>query len=164
MNIIDSLIMEFTHEMGNTRKLLERAPEDKFDWTPHEKSMTLGKLASHIAELPTWVLATISMDELVIEPDYKPFLGATSAEVLSTFDEAVAAAQECMPGTTNEHLMATWKLKMGGEVMFEMPRIVVLRSFVLNHTIHHRGQFEVYLRMQDVPLPSIYGPSADEQG
>lgn len=162
MNIVDPILMEFTHEAGVTRRLLERVPGEQLGWKPHEKSMSLGRLASHIAEIPSFVGAILGQDELSLDGSYTPFNGGSTAEILETFDKNVAMATEMMQGQSNERLMQPWRLKKGDHVVFEMPRVSVIRGLVLNHSIHHRGQLSVYVRMHNVPVPSIYGPSADE--
>lgn len=163
MNIIDGMVAELQHESQLTRTTLERTPEDKLSWQPHEKSMSLAVLGGHIAEIPKWVSIILGSDEIAFDPEsYVPFVPATVAELLETFDNNLAEAVEAMAGQSNEHLMQAWQFRIGDQVMFEMPRVAVLRGMVLNHIVHHRGQLTVYLRLQDVPLPSIYGPSADE--
>ena len=164
MTITDGMLMELTHESDITRKYLERVPEDLFGWTPHEKSMPMGALASHLADMLGWVAATLNLEELVLEPDYKPYNAASKDEMLKTFDEKLAEAKAAMPGYPDDKLMQNWTLKMGDQEIFTMPRIQCMRAFVLNHNVHHRAQLGVYLRMNDIPVPSTYGPSADEQG
>jgi len=166
MNMMtQGLLRELEMEMPNTRKTLERIP-DNFDWTPHKKSMTVGRLAQHLAEIPDWAVKAISLDELDLSPpgapQYQPQVGKNKGQVLETFDTNVAAAKAALTGTTDEHLMKPWSLKMGGKTILTLPRAAVVRNFVLNHNIHHRAQLGVYLRLNDIPLPSIYGPSADE--
>lgn len=165
MSIADSLLPEFDREMGLTRRLLERVPDGRFAWKPHDKSMTLGRLAEHLAELPTW--AKVSIVDSGIEMTTGRPAGyqspATRAAVLEMFDVNVAAARAALSGRTDAELMAPWTLRAQGKEVFTMPKAAVLRSFVMNHIIHHRGQLSVYLRLHDVPIPSIYGPSADEQ-
>lgn len=164
MNIIDPIIQEYQYEMGVTRKVLERVPDAHWNWKPHAKSMGMGQLASHIAEMQWWTIGTMQDDVWVMDmAAYKPFLGADQAEVIAAFDKNVADAVAAMRGATNEHMMRTWSMKTPeGNVLLQMPRVAVVRSFVLNHTIHHRGQLTVYLRMNEVPLPQVYGPSADD--
>jgi uncharacterized damage-inducible protein DinB len=168
MAINQALLPEFDHEMANTRKTLERIPEDKFGWKPHEKSMTLGRLSGHIAELPGWVAFTIKQDSLDIAPvGAPPQQGVTAKsrqEALDMFDAKVAEARAAIAGASDEQLMKPWSLLSGGKSIMTMPKIAVLRGFVMNHTIHHRAQLGVYLRLNDIPVPSIYGPSADERG
>ena len=165
MSIAESLLPEFDREMGLTRRLLERVPDGQFAWKPHEKSMTLGRLAEHLAELPGWARVSINDDGIDMSvsrpPDYVP--PATRAAVLAMFDKNVTESRTALTGRTDAELMAPWTLKAQGKEIFTMPKAIVLRGFVMNHIIHHRGQMTVYLRLQDVPLPSIYGPSADEQ-
>ena len=166
MSLSDTLLPEFEQEMTGTRRTLERVPEDKFDWQPHAKSTSLGGLATHLANLPSWVGHTIDKDELDLAPPGAPPLHmepATSrAELLEQFDRHVAAARAALTGASDEHLLKPWSLLSGGKIILTMPRAAVLRGFVLNHNIHHRAQLGVYLRLNDVPLPAIYGPSADE--
>jgi uncharacterized damage-inducible protein DinB len=163
MNLIDPILAELTHEAATTRRLLERLPQDRFAWTPHEKSMPLGRLATHIAEIPGWVASIVNQDEFDIGASgYVPVTANTGAEVLAMFDRHIAQAMSTFKTQTNERLLATWRLKKNGKVVVEMPRLGVIRSLLLNHLIHHRGQLSVYLRLQNVPIPSIYGPSADE--
>lgn len=164
MAIIDKMLMEYQHEQANTRKLLERVPDEHWDYKPHEKSMSMGELASHIADNPTWAIPTMTQDVFEFDMEnFKPFKAANNAELLAAFDKNNADAIEAMKGVTDEHLFKTWTMRANGQTMMEMPRIAVLRTMIISHTIHHRGQLEVYLRINDVPLPSLYGPSADEQ-
>lgn len=153
--------------MSVTRTLLERVPEDKAEWKPHPKSTGLGDLAAHIARLPSMAPNVVSLTELDMnppgEPAFAPPRFTTTAALLATFDDHVARAREAMAGVAAGDLMVPWALKSGGHTIFTMPRIAVLRSFMMNHMIHHRGQLSVYLRLSDVPLPSIYGPTADTQ-
>lgn len=163
MNMIDAILQEFVHEAGATRRMLERAPMDKRDWRPHPKSMTLGRLAAHIAEIPTYVRPILDQDELVMDPaKHTSTSCTTSAELLKAFDDNMTAATRAMSGISDGHLMKTWRFTVGDRVIFEMPRIAVLRAMVLSHNIHHRGQLSVFLRLNDVPLPQVYGPTADE--
>jgi uncharacterized damage-inducible protein DinB len=167
MALSESLLPEFDHEMANTRKTLERVPDDKFDWQPHEKSTKMGGLATHLANIPTWASHAINKDSLDMAPPGQPPLRATlltsTAEALETFDKNVAAARADIAGASDEHLFQPWSLLSGGNTVLTLPRIAVLRSFVMNHLIHHRAQLGVYLRLNDVAVPSIYGPSADEE-
>jgi uncharacterized damage-inducible protein DinB len=166
MAISEALLPEFDHEMENTRKTLERIPDDKLDWKPHEKSTTLRGLATHLSNLPTWAIHAIDREALDIAPPGAPPLRATPinsrAEALEAFDKNVAAARAAIAGANDEHLFKPWTLLAGGKTIFTLPRAAVLRSVVMNHTIHHRAQLGVYLRLNDVPVPAIYGPSADE--
>jgi uncharacterized damage-inducible protein DinB len=162
--IKDALLPEFDHEMGSTRRLLERVPEAAFAWKPHEKSFSLGDLSGHIANLLHWVELTLYRTELdLAAPDVQRAASPASlGELLERFDRNVKKARAEINDQTDAALMAPWTLKNDGHEMFTMPRMAVLRSFVMNHLIHHRGQLTVYLRLQNVPLPSIYGPTADE--
>jgi uncharacterized damage-inducible protein DinB len=163
--LTQSLLQEFEMEMPATRKTLERVPE-KFDWTPHKKSMSMGRLAQHVAEIPDWAVKSIELDELDLSPPgappYKPPVVESRAQLLSIYDKNAAAAKAAISGTNDAHLMKPWSLKMAGKTILTMPRVAVLRNFVLNHNVHHRAQLGVYLRLNDVPVPSVYGPSADE--
>jgi uncharacterized damage-inducible protein DinB len=157
--------MELEQEARSTRKMLERLPADKLTWRPHEKSMTLGRLAMHLAEIPGWVNATLLADELDFEKmDYKPVEAASSEEVVKKFDETLAAAIETLKKTDDAEMMKDWTMRSGKQVYFTMPKIAVLREFVYSHLVHHRGQMSVYLRLLDVPVPGSYGPSADDPG
>ena len=162
MPLTDALLPEFDHEMTLTRKLLERVPEDKFDWKPHQKSMTLGGLATHLANLPNWGEMTLNQSEIDIGGAAPNPQAASRADLLAAFDKAVAATRGTLTGKSDAELMAPWTLKRDGHAIFSMPKAAVWRSFVMSHIVHHRGQLSVYLRLQDVPLPSIYGPSVDE--
>jgi uncharacterized damage-inducible protein DinB len=168
MGLNKALLPEFDHEMANTRKTLERVPEDKFGWKPHEKSMLMGDLATHLSNLPSWVVLGINSDSFDMAPPGAPPFKLPQAnsvkEVLEMFDKNVAEAREAITNASDELLFKPWSLLSGGKTIFTMPKIAVLRSFVMNHTIHHRAQLGVYLRLNDVPVPSIYGPSADEDG
>lgn len=163
MAMVDALLPEFDHEMTTTRKLLERVPEDKLAWKPHPKSFSLGQLAAHVATIPMWGEMTITRPEIdVAAGATPPGESPPKAEILSSFDKNSAATRSALTGVTDAQLMAPWALKRDGHTIFSMPKAVVWRSFVLNHLVHHRGQLSVYLRMLDVPIPSMYGPSADE--
>jgi uncharacterized damage-inducible protein DinB len=167
MNLGDALIPEFDHEMANTRKTLERIPADKFDWKPHERSMTFEGMATHLANLPTWAVDVIKQDSFDVAPvDGEPVRQEPVGSVqgaLKIFDKNVAEARAAMAGASNECLVAPWTLLSGGQTIFKMARMTVLRGMILNHAIHHRGQLSVYLRLNDVPVPALYGPSADEE-
>jgi uncharacterized damage-inducible protein DinB len=162
-NIASALIAEMEHEAGVTRTCLERVPAEKFDWKPHDKSMPFGRLASHIAEMFGWTPPTLENAELDFSKmDYKPFEPKTTDELLEFFDKQVAEAIEALKSSPDERFMENWTMRNGEQVYFTMPKIAVMRSFVLNHIIHHRGQLSVYLRLNDISVPAIYGPSADE--
>jgi uncharacterized damage-inducible protein DinB len=161
MTISEMLLPEFDHEMANTRKILDCVPEEKLAWQPHGKSMTLGRLASHVAELPHWAVYTIDQDELVLTPGTKPFIATTKAELMDAIDKNAAAGHEAIAGASDEHLGKVWTLIYAGNTIFSMPRTAVLRNMVMSHLIHHRGQLGVYLRLNEVAIPGMYGPSAD---
>jgi len=163
MNLIDPILAELAHEGATTRRLLERLPQDRLGWQPHQKSMTLGRLATHIAEIPGWVGSIVEKDEFDIgTAGHTPSTVGSVAEVIAMFDKSVATATETLKRQSNDRLLAKWQLKKNGKLVVEMPRVGMIRSFLMNHLIHHRGQLSVYLRLQNVPLPSIYGPTADE--
>lgn len=166
MKIADLLVAELEREAVGTRRCLERVPEGRDDWKPHEKSMPLGYLASLIATMPGWAAAMVTQDELDLSAPgelQQPAL-RTSRELVEAFDKAVAKAREALANTTDEHLMTPWKLLVQGHVVSESPRYVAIRDGAFNHMAHHRGQLTVYLRLNDVPVPSLYGPTADEKG
>ena len=167
MALNEALLPEFDQEMVNTRRTLERIPEDKLSWKPHAKSPTMGWLGTHLANLPSWAVMGIQQDSLDLAPGGVPVGPAPPAgsrtEILDTFDKNVAAARAAISGASDQHLLQPWSLLSAGKTIFSMPRLAVLRSFVMNHMIHHRAQLGVYLRLNDVPVPAIYGPSADEQ-
>ncbi|MEP6716618.1 MAG: DinB family protein [Terriglobia bacterium] len=156
------MLPEFDQEMDSTRKMLERVPDGKFSWKPHAKSMELGRLASHVAELPFWAVETVNRDVLELTPDQKPFIAASTSDLLARFDEVRPLARAAIAGATDAHLAQPWSLKYNGEIVLTLPRATVLRSVVMNHLIHHRAQVGVYLRLLDVAIPGMYGPSADE--
>ncbi len=164
MSIAQSMVGEMEHEMANTRRVLERVPMEKADWRPHPKSGTLAWLAGHCAIMPGWGYTTSTQDELDIAgvasavPIFK-----TREEVLAHFDAERAKYREVLPKLSDEQMLATWTLRAGPQVLMQMPRVAVLRGMVMNHMIHHRAELVVYLRLLDVPVPGLYGPSADEQ-
>jgi uncharacterized damage-inducible protein DinB len=164
MPLIDSLLPEFDREMGLTRRALERTPDGQFEWRPHPTSVTLGRLAEHLTEMPMWATTTMAQSALEAttqrSPDYRP--PTTRAAVLAQFDANYKTARGNLLNKTDAEFAAPWTLKNAGKEVFTAPKATVMRNFVLNHMIHHRGQFVVYLRMLGVPVPSIYGPSGDE--
>jgi uncharacterized damage-inducible protein DinB len=163
MKISDALLQEFDQEMANTRKTLERIPEDKLDWKPHEKSMTLGRLAGHVEELVGWANTTITTESLNVTMDkYQPIIATSQKQILELFDKSVKESRAAIAGASDEHLMQPWTLAFNGQTVFTMPRAAVLRVSCFNHLIHHRAQLGVYLRLNNVPVPALYGPSADE--
>ena len=162
MSIKDGLLADFDHEMGTTRKLLERLPDDKLAWKPHVKSMSLGGLATHLGNIPHWartILNEPSFDLATAPPN--PEERTSRADIVAAFDQARAQTRAWMDKTDAEYV-SPWTLRRGGQEVFTVPRVAAFRSFVLHHIIHHRGQLSVYLRLNDVPVPAIYGPSADE--
>jgi len=164
MNLIDPIIAEFEYEYISTRKMLERLPSESFSWKPHEKSMSLGRLAGHISEIFKWILPVINSKELNFATEkYEPFTPKSREDLIEALDKSFKKGISEMKGQSDENMLKLWALKAGDHVIFEMPRIGVLRGFVLKHFIHHRGQLSVYMRLLDIPVPSIYGPSADEQ-
>jgi uncharacterized damage-inducible protein DinB len=164
MALRDTLLPDFDHEMAVTRRLLERLPDEKFDWRPHEKSFTLGGLATHLAQIPYWGQAILDKEAYDLSDSDKNRAAArrTQAEVLDTFDQHVADVRRRLERQSDAELHAPWALKQRGQVLMSLPRAAAIRSFVMHHMIHHRGQLTVYLRLQGVPLPPIYGPTADE--
>ncbi len=162
MPITDALLPEFDREMGTTRKLLERVPDHCMRWKPHEKSMSLGRLATHVAEIPKWGGYALSQAELDISGPYTPAEEPSKDAILALFDKTVADTRKLLSSKTDAEFMETWSLKRDGKTLFTMPKAAVIRGMVMNHLIHHRGQLSVYLRLQGVPLPPMYGPTADE--
>jgi uncharacterized damage-inducible protein DinB len=162
MPFSQELIPEFDQEMKNTRALLERVPESLFSYQPHPKSMTLGRLAAHVAELPGWGKTAVEVDVLELGADWKPWLPTSAAELLTAFDRNVADARKMLSEMTDEKWNQIWTMKFNGKEMMSMPRRVVMRSVVMNHLIHHRAQLGVYLRLNNVQIPGMYGPSADD--
>ena len=158
----EALLPEYDHEMAVTRALLTVLPDDALDWKPHEKSFSLGDLAAHVVNIPTWVGVTIDQDVLDMSGVSPSPPRGRRADLLALFDANVAEARKKLAGASDDTLRGTWALQSGDVEHFRMPRIAVLRGFVLNHIIHHRGQLTVYLRLRNVPLPSVYGPTADE--
>ncbi len=168
MDWIGALKQEFETEMASTRACLERVPDEALDFQPHPKSMTLRKLANHVVELATWVDGTLGADELDMDPPdgpkSEPSNEGSRQALLDAFDRNVASAKASLATVTEAQLDSPWTLKNAGHVLFTMPKGAVLRTWVLNHLIHHRAQLGVYLRLKDVALPQVYGPTADEQG
>ena len=165
MKISDTLLPEFDHEVGTTRRVLERVPENQWDWTPHEKSMKMGRLACHVAEMPMFATSIAKSDTMdFAKGDYKTIEAANRQQLLDAFDKVTSEARTAIAGLSNEEFMKPWSLQNDGKTLLSMPKAVVLRSFMMNHLIHHRGQLSVYLRLTNTPVPSIYGPSGDEGG
>ena len=164
MPMVDALLPEFDHEMTMTRRLLERVPDDQLAWKPHAKSMSIGGLATHLSNLPWWGQVTLNDTEFDLATFPNQAEPGSRAQILDAFDRNVTATRAALTGKSDAELMAPWALKRAGQTIFSLPKASVWRSFVLSHVIHHRGQLSVYLRLLDVPVPSIYGPSADEGG
>jgi uncharacterized damage-inducible protein DinB len=166
MPITDALLPEYDHEMATTRRLLDRVPEAEFAWKPHDKSMSLGQLSGHLANIPMWCSAVLDasfFDLATAGDDARPKEPASRKALLEDFDRKVAAARGSLANRTDAELLAPWTLRSGDHEIFTLPRVSAVRSFVMNHSIHHRGQLSVYLRLRNVPIPPIYGPTADEQ-
>lgn len=162
MRIVDIMLGEYLHEAAQTRKVLERIPADKATFAPHEKSMTLAKLAVHVADLASWTSMTLNTTELDLAGGYEMPTFTTTEALLELFDKNVEGGKQALMAATDEQLGVTWTLKSGAHVILAMPRGQCVRSMCFNHTVHHRGQLSVYLRLVGVPVPGMYGPSADE--
>ena len=166
MTIGQSLLPEFDQEMQNTRKVLERCPDEKWNWKPHDKSGTVGWLAGHVATMVEWLPVTLNTQELdyapVGGPPYQPPKIDNRKELLALFDKNVAAARTALASVSDAEIMKNWRLLAGGQEIFAMPRIAAIRGMVLNHHFHHRAQLTVYYRLLGIPVPGLYGPSADE--
>lgn len=164
MAINQAFLGELQHENNTTKRLFERIPDEKLAWKPHDKSWTMGELASHIAEMGQWIQTTITQPELDFATgQYQPFKGQSMEEITKKHDENMAEAMKTIQGASDEVMMTPWKMRNGEQVILDMPRAAVLRGTILNHLYHHRGQLSVYMRMNDIPLPPMYGPTADEQ-
>lgn len=167
MTIAESILPEFEIEMAGTRKVLERLPEDKLDWKAHEKSLTIGSVACHLANIPSWVSSTLLHDSLDINPvdgeSLEPPILDNPKQILDQFDANVAAAKKIIAETPDEEFAKNWSLLSEGHTLFTMPKLGVLRTWVMNHSIHHRAYLCSYYRLNDVPVPALYGPSGDEQ-
>jgi len=166
MTYAETILPEFDHEMASTRKVLEGLPEDKLDWRPHPKSNTIGWNANHLADLPGWAVAILTQPQFDFAPvggqRYESPKLRTRQEILDLFDRNVAAARKAVEAVKDDEMNAMWSLLAGGKAIFTRPRPAVMRSFVLNHMIHHRAVLCVYLRLNDLPVPGMYGPSGDE--
>ncbi|HEX3438181.1 MAG TPA: DinB family protein [Pseudacidobacterium sp.] len=160
---LELLRIEFDGEMKKTRKMLECVPEDKFGWKPHEKSMLLGKLASHVADIPQRAAAIATTDELVRPAGFVPFNAASKIELLERFEQTRSQGHDGIAKMTEDQLPLPWRIKFGDQVILELPKAMALRAVVMDHLIHHRAQLGVYLRLLDVPIPGMFGPSADER-
>ncbi|MDB5250084.1 MAG: hypothetical protein JWQ40_4478 [Segetibacter sp.] len=154
---------ELKQEAASTKKILERVPAGKFDWKPHEKSMTLGRLASHVAELPGFLHSILTMDDFdFAQGHYQPSHANTPEELMNVFQQKLDEVVKTLENTSDEKMQASFTLRSGDHVIATVPRMVAVRSMAMNHIIHHRGQIAVYLRLLDIPVPGMYGPSADE--
>ncbi|HEX8984247.1 MAG TPA: DinB family protein [Bryobacteraceae bacterium] len=166
MPIRDLLLPEYDQEMANTRKVLERCPDDKFGWKPHEKSFSMAALAGHIANMNSWGATTLRQDSFDYAPPGAPPYAeppvTSRKDLLDRFDKNVAETREALAAATDADFSKPWSLLGGGKEIFTMPRIAVFRGMIMNHMIHHRAQLTVYLRLNDIPVPGLYGPSADE--
>lgn len=164
MSLSKTVAAELKQEAATTRKMLERLPASEFDWKPHEKSMSLGRLATHVVEMTGWVGETIKKDQIDFAAgDYVPAEVKTTEELVALFDKTMASCLDSLNEASDEHFMQPWTLRNGEQVYFTMPRIAVIRGMCLNHLVHHRGQLSVYMRLRDIPVPAMYGPSADEK-
>ena len=166
MKLTDMFLAELEREAAGTRRALERVPEGRNDWKPHPRSMPLGYLASLVATMPSWVAMMVKQDELDLKSPgaakFKPLEWRKRAELVAALDRGLAEAREALQNTTDEHLMTPWKFVIGGQVVDENPRHVMITNAVFSHLAHHRGQLTVYLRLNEASVPAIYGPSADE--
>ncbi len=165
MSLMPAIVTELEFEGVATRKVFERIPSEKFSWKPHEKSMSFGGLASHVAESLSWAASIAEADEAVFSmKTYTPFEAKSQSELLDTFDRNLSTALAALRTISEAQEQTLWRMIVDGVTLIELPRVAVLRSMTLNHLIHHRGQLTVYLRLNDLPVPAIYGPTADEQG
>ncbi|RMF65632.1 MAG: hypothetical protein D6743_07715 [Calditrichaeota bacterium] len=163
MQIKDALLAELEQEAGATRRVLEQIPEEKLDWRPHEKSMSLGQLAFHVARIPGGISALLAGETLdVSEANFTTPQPGSRAEILSALDEGISAAKDVLGGLDDARAASTWTLTRGSETLLSMPKVSLARSLLLNHWYHHRGQLTVYLRLLNIPVPAVYGRSADE--
>jgi uncharacterized damage-inducible protein DinB len=163
MPFSQSLLPEFDEEMKNTRRLLECIPDGKLDYQPHPRSMSLARLASHVAQVPSWTKFTLDQEVLDMEPGSKPVILESRAELLQAFDQGVAEARQRISAASDDDWQKIWTFKVGGATVISMPRSAVMRSVIMNHLIHHRAQLGVFLRLNEVKIPGMYGPSADEK-
>jgi uncharacterized damage-inducible protein DinB len=167
MNLTELFLGELEREGKSTRKVLERVPEGKNSWKPHEKSMNLGYLAALVAQMPAWVDMMINTEEIDLgAPDsgkFRPMEQSSTKDLLALFDASVDKASKALAGTTEEHLMKPWGFKMRGQMVSQNPRYIMIQESMINHWAHHRGQLTVFLRLNEAKVPAIYGPSADEK-
>jgi uncharacterized damage-inducible protein DinB len=164
MSVCDELLMEFREELKTTMRVLDRVPADKLTWKPHEKSMCLGALALHIAGIPGFIASMVAGDSFdVLKADFTPPLPKSTEEICAALDQSAIQAEKTFQSASEETAYAQWRLMRGDTVLMAVPRVVAWRTLLLNHWYHHRGQLSVYLRLLDVPVPSVYGPTADEK-
>jgi uncharacterized damage-inducible protein DinB len=167
MSLADLLLPEFDEEMASTRRILERIPDGKTAWQPHPRSMTLGRLATHLAEIPSWTVNSLTRDELDFAPPggppFQPKTLASTAEILQLFDQNVVAARKVLAAAPDAEFTKPWTFKRAGQAIWTRPKHDVFRRMGMSHLVHHRAQLGVYLRLQEVAIPGMYGPSADEQ-
>jgi uncharacterized damage-inducible protein DinB len=161
MSIADGFVMELEQEAATTRRVLERIPENKLSWKPHAKSMSLGELALHVAKIPDTVSMLVSAD-VTESPTFVQGEAKSRAELLDSLTASVNAGKGRLKGWSDEQMMTTWNFSIGGRALMSVPRAGAVRAIMFNHLYHHRGQLQVYLRLLDVPVPSVYGPTADE--
>jgi uncharacterized damage-inducible protein DinB len=162
MAIKDALLPEFDQEMANTRKTLERVPDDKLGWKPHAKSGTMLWLAGHVANIPSWAAVTITQDGIDLAAPFEMPDPKSRKDLLDLFDKNVKEGRKAIEGASDAEFQKPWSLKKGSTVIFSLPKVACMRTFVMNHLIHHRAQLGLYLRLNDIPVPATYGPSADE--
>lgn len=163
MGAKEGYLAELKREAASTKKMLERVPWDKQDWRPHPKSLTLGILATHIADIPHWVSSIIHTDDFDLQKHYKPVTASTHEELMSIYQDRLDKAIADLEKIEEADLFKTWTFRSGDHVIASAPKVGIMRSLAYNHLVHHRGQLSVYLRLLDVPVPGMYGPSADEQ-
>ncbi len=162
MALLDGMLQELEQEAQTTRRVLERVPEDQLAWRPHPKARTLGELAMHVAVVPGAVAELIASPSPAQVPQFKDPVAQSAAELIPALEQSIAKAKATLGGMTDSELRETWRMMQGEREVFAVPRVGLLRAIMLNHWYHHRGQLTVYLKELDVPIPSIYGPSADE--
>jgi uncharacterized damage-inducible protein DinB len=164
MSVKTSLIGELKNEATNTKKILERIPLDKADWKPHEKSMSIGRLATHMSETSHWIFTILEADEYdFANHPHKPYIATSTEDLLSVFNNNFDKSIVALENASDDDFDKKWTVKMGDKIIFELPKKIAIRSWGISHTIHHRGQLSVYLRMLNIPVPGMYGPSADEK-
>lgn len=162
MPITEALLPEFDQEMASTRKMLERVPDDRLDFKPHQKSWTMRSLANHLSMIPGWAVETMTKDSIDIAGFVPPPEAQSRQELLDQFDKGVTAGREVLAKAADADFSKPWSLTNNGTPMITLPRLTCIRSWVMNHLIHHRAQLGVYLRLNDIPVPQVYGPTADE--